>query len=159
MAPYVTKDYITSHSPFAKSPTWYTTMPDDSVDLTPYILIDDANPAIQYTGEWIPVSQDQHNASAYYTMNNSPVLNTLHLTSSLNASLTYNFTGKCRKTYRTIHSLKSCRVRCIAYFFRSWNLAEVHPTMLLGWILGKHNPGSNRICEQSSSLSGIWTKR
>ncbi|KAF5309141.1 hypothetical protein D9619_012849 [Psilocybe cf. subviscida] len=68
-------------------------MPDDSVDLTPYILIDDANPAIQYTGEWIPVSQDQHNASAYYTMNNSPVLNTLHLTSSLNASLTYNFTG------------------------------------------------------------------
>ena len=55
--------------------------------LTPSVVIDNTDPAVEYTGPWLLVSQGG------LSLDGPPMFKTLHALSNFNGTISYNFTG------------------------------------------------------------------
>lgn len=55
------------------------------------IIVDDADPAIQYHGTW--TAANETSVLSQFFMDQTPTFNTLHVLQIFNGSFSYNFTG------------------------------------------------------------------
>lgn len=60
----------------------------------PFIIVDDSDPAIQYSGTWNAANETIIKSTFF--LDRTPLLNTLHVLQIFNGSFSYSFTGKYR---------------------------------------------------------------
>lgn len=57
-----------------------------------YLIIDDSDPTIRYTGQWVP-SVAPHESLTNVGNSGPPMFDTLHVLPSSNGTISLNFTG------------------------------------------------------------------
>ena len=70
-----------------------------------FVLVDDTDPDIQYTGPWSTAQNTQLNAGT----NGPPYQNTLHVSNVNNASFSYSFSGTSRVISLLFNTVLSLR--------------------------------------------------